>query len=135
MWNLGWAWAEEPPMLEQIVVTASRVKEKKKDVTANVTVIDEEEIKSSSAKDLGELLAEKGIGDVRQYPGILTSVGIRGFRTDTHGNDLQSHVLILIVAEGQGRAIWLRFSLKMLREWRLSGVQVQYNMAPRVWVE
>jgi len=96
MWNLGGALAEEPPMLEQVVVTASRVKEKKKDVTANVTVIDEEEIKNSSAKDLGELLAEKGIGDVRQYPGILTSVGIRGFRTDTHGNDLQSHVLILI---------------------------------------
>ena len=88
--------AAEPPVLEQVVVTASRVKEKKKEVTANVTVIEEEEISHSSAKDLGELLAEKGVGHVQKYPGTLTSVGIRAFRTETHGNDLESHVLVLI---------------------------------------
>ena len=88
--------AEETPVMEQVVVTASRVQEKKKDVTVNVTVIDETEIKNSSAKDLGELLAEKGIGHVQKYPGGLTSIGIRGFRTETHGNDLESYVLILI---------------------------------------
>ncbi len=88
--------AEETPQLEQVVVTASRVKEKKKEVTANVTVIGEREIRNSSARDLGELLAEKGIGHIHKYPGTLTSIGIRGFKTDTHGNDMQSHVLILI---------------------------------------
>lgn len=88
--------AEEPPVLEQVVVTASRVKEKKKEVTLNVSVINEEEIRNSSAKDLGDLLAEKGIGHIQKYPGTLTSVGIRAFRTETHGNDLESYVLVLV---------------------------------------
>jgi vitamin B12 transporter len=76
--------------------TAGRVKEKKKEITSNITIIDEEEIKNSSAKDLGELLTEKGIGHSQRYPGALNAIGIRGFRTETHGNDLEGHVLILV---------------------------------------
>ena len=83
-------------VMEEVVVTASRIEEKEKELTVNVTIIDEEEIKNSSAKDLGELLAEKGIGHIHKYPGSLTSVGIRGFRTETHGNDLQGYVLVLV---------------------------------------
>lgn len=82
--------------LEEVVVTASRVKEKKRELTSNVIVIDEEEIKNSSARDFGDLLAEKGIGHIHKYPGTSTSIGIRGFRTDCTGNDLMGHVLILL---------------------------------------
>ncbi len=73
-------------------MTAGRVKEKKREVTSNITIIDEEEIKASSARDLGDLLAEKGIGHIKKYPGALTSIGIRGFSTETHGN----RVMILL---------------------------------------
>ncbi|MDZ7761813.1 MAG: TonB-dependent receptor [Desulfovermiculus sp.] len=82
--------------LDEVVVTSSRLEEAKREVTSNITVVDEEEIKSSSARDLGELLAEKNIGAVRQQPGSLTSIGLRGFRTESHGNDLQGKVLILL---------------------------------------
>jgi vitamin B12 transporter len=82
--------------MEEVVVTAGRVEEKKKEITSNVTIIDEEEINNSSARDLGDLLAEKGIGHIQKYPGNLISIGIRGFRTETHGNDLKGHVLILL---------------------------------------
>lgn len=82
--------------LEEVVVTAGRVKEKKKEITSNITIIDEEEIKNSSATDLGDLFAEKGIGHIHKYPGTSTSVGIRGFRTDATGVDLAGKVLILI---------------------------------------
>lgn len=82
--------------LGEVVVTASRTKEKKKYVTANVTIINSKEIKQSSAKDLGELFAEKGIGHIHKYPGTQTSVGIRGFRTNTTGNDLNGYVLVLL---------------------------------------
>jgi len=82
--------------LDEMVVTAGRITEEKKFIYANVTVIDEQEIGQSSATDLGDLLAEKGIGSVKKYPGNLTTIGIRGFRTDSHGNDLKGHVLILI---------------------------------------
>ncbi|MDO9515190.1 MAG: TonB-dependent receptor, partial [Syntrophales bacterium] len=82
--------------MEEVVVTAGRIKEKKKEITTNITIIDEEEIKNSSATDLGDLLAEKGIGHIHKYPGASTSVGIRGFRTDATGIDLAGKVLILL---------------------------------------
>jgi len=81
--------------LEEIVVTAGRVKEKKEDVTINITVVTEEQIQQSSAQDLGDLLAKQGFM-IREYPNSLISVEIRGFKTETHGNDLASNVLILI---------------------------------------
>ncbi|MCD6298731.1 MAG: TonB-dependent receptor, partial [Deltaproteobacteria bacterium] len=82
--------------MDEVVVSAGRVEEKKKELTSNVLIIDEEEVKNSSARDVGDLLAEKGIGHIQKYPGALTSIGIRGFRTETHGNDLKGHVLILL---------------------------------------
>jgi len=84
------------PTMDEVVVTASRVPEAAKETTGYVTVITAREIQASPAANLGDLLAEKGIGHVHRYPGALTSIGIRGFRTDTHGNDLNSHVLILL---------------------------------------
>jgi vitamin B12 transporter len=79
-----------------LTITASRVPEKKSEVSANLTVIDREEIERSGAGSVADLIAEKGIGHIQKYPGALTSIGIRGFRTDTTGNDLQGHVLILL---------------------------------------
>lgn len=82
--------------LDEIVVTSGRIKESKRELTSKITIIDRDEIQNSSAKDMAELLSEKGIGHIQKYPGTSTSVGIRGFRTDVHGNDLESHVLILV---------------------------------------
>lgn len=86
----------ETMSMEEMVVTAGRLPEAKRELTSNITVVDEEEITSSPAQDLGELLAEKNIGAVRQQPGSLTTIGLRGFRTESHGNDLQGKVLILL---------------------------------------
>lgn len=80
----------------ETVVTSSRVEEPKKNVTSNITIISSEEIKQSSAQDLGELLAEKSIGHIQKYPGTSTTVGIRGFRSETHGIDLRGKVLVLL---------------------------------------
>ena len=82
--------------LDEVVVTASRIGESKKDVSSSITVITNAEIERSAANDVADLLAEKNIGHIQKYPGNLTSIGIRGFRTDTHGNDLQGGVLILL---------------------------------------
>ncbi len=94
--NNSWAEEEIKYYLGEIVVTSERVEEKIGEITSTVTVIDGEMIKRSSARDLGDLLAEKGIGHIQKYPGTLTTIGIRGFRTETHGNDLKGHVLILL---------------------------------------
>ncbi len=93
----GTAWAgENAHTLDEVVVTSGRVSESKKEVTSHVTVLDEKAIKSSSAGTLNELLAEQALGHIHGYPGALSSIGIRGFRTETHGNDLLGHVLILL---------------------------------------
>lgn len=86
---------EAQSTMETLVVTAGRVEEKKKEVSVNTIIIEEETIGLSSAQNLGDLLGEQGFY-IRKYPGTNTSVGIRGFRTDTLGNDLTSHVLILL---------------------------------------
>lgn len=118
--------------LDEIVVTASRVEEKAKEVTANVTVIDEEEIKASSAHTLGEILAEKAVGHIQNYPGALTAVGIRGFRTETHGNDLMGHVLILIngrrAATGNAAKLMIRNNVERIEIIR-GPASVQYGSA------
>jgi len=82
--------------MDEMVVTAGRLPESKREVTSNITVINAQDITNSPARDLGELLAKENIGAVRQQPGSLTTVGIRGFRTESHGNDLQGKVLILL---------------------------------------
>ncbi len=87
---------KEPQFMNEMVVTAGRVEEPRRHVTMNVDMIDAVDIERSPATDLGELLSEQGTGQIRQYPGAMTSFGIRGFRTATHGNDLASHVLLLV---------------------------------------
>jgi vitamin B12 transporter len=82
--------------MDEVVVTSSRFEELKKNITSNLTIISREEIELSSAKDLSELLAEQSLGHFQKYPGTLTAIGIRGFRSETHGNDLMGKVLILL---------------------------------------
>lgn len=96
-----------PLMMDEVVVTASRIEESKREVTANLSVISTENIAQSPSRDLGELLTEYGLGHIHKYPGALTSIGIRGFRTDSHGNDLQGKVLILLDGRraGSGNAV------------------------------
>lgn len=60
--------------IDEMVVTASRVKEKKIELTSNISIIDEKDIKSSSAADLGDLLIEKDIGHIQEYPKVLFSL-------------------------------------------------------------
>ena len=117
--------------MEEVVVTAGRVEEKKKEITSNITIIDEEEIKNSSARDLGELLTEKAIGHSHRYPGALNSVGIRGFRTETHGNDLEGRVLILVNGRRAGTGNTAKISTKNIERVEIirGPASVQYGSA------
>lgn len=83
-------------VLDAVVVTAGRIEEKVLDQTMSVLVIDAEEIASSPARDLGDLLAEKGVGYIQKNPGALTTVAIRGFRTNAQQSDLLGYSLVLL---------------------------------------
>ena len=134
----GFARAAEEPgdkeivsILEEVVVTAGRVEEKKRDITSNVIIIDEREIENSSAMDLGDLLAENGIGHIQKYPGALTSIGIRGFRTESHGNDLMGRVLILINGRRAGTGNAAKIMTKNIKRVEIirGPASVQYGSA------
>lgn len=82
---------EKELTLEGVVVTATKIPEKRKDIPNAVIIIDETDIQVSGAKTLGELLAnELGI-DLRtygNYGGAAQEIHIRGMR----GNAVQVFV-------------------------------------------
>ena len=87
---------EKTASLEEIVVTATKIEEPKKDVPASVQIITQEDIKNSTAKDAGDLISDAAIGHVHKYPGALTGrIELRGLTTDLF-SDLKSRVLVFI---------------------------------------
>jgi vitamin B12 transporter len=64
-------------------------------VTSNVSVIDSEFIRNSSAMDLADVLAGYGM-EINNDNGFLSGVGMRGFKTDPHGFELGGRVTVLI---------------------------------------
>jgi len=70
--------------LGEIKVSATKSNTKLKNLPYKVEVISSEAIKLSPAKDLGELLKMNSSVDIIQYPGLLSSVGMRGFQPTTN---------------------------------------------------
>jgi vitamin B12 transporter len=58
-----------PTMMDEVVVTESRIEERKRDVSANITTITREDIEQSASRDLGSLLAERGTRPRPEIPG------------------------------------------------------------------
>ncbi len=81
---------------EDMVVTSTRTQERPIDVPVTTQVITSEEIELSGVTDVGDLVGKYVTGHYHKYNSLLSPVGLRGFRTDSHGSDLASHVLILI---------------------------------------
>ena len=74
--------APEPVnVLDEVVVTATKTEEKRKDVSSNIIIIDAMDIEESPAKTLGELLANDPGIDWRtrgDYGGAAQEIHIRG---------------------------------------------------------
>ncbi|MDW7973497.1 MAG: TonB-dependent receptor, partial [Thermodesulfovibrio sp.] len=81
--------------LEEVVVTATRIEEPKKDVPYSVQIITQEDIKTSIAKDAGDLIIEAAVGHVSKQPGALTTFYLRGFGISGL-SPLDSRTLLLI---------------------------------------
>ncbi len=58
--------ADKPTMMDEVVVTESRIEESKREVTSNLSVISRETIEQSPSRDLGELLTENGLGHIQK---------------------------------------------------------------------
>lgn len=93
-------WAEEAQkdsrsgvLMEEVVVTGTRSEEKVERIPANITVIDQEDIKNSNARSIPDILrSEQGVV-VRDWSGNRkqVTVDLRGF-----GESSASNVLVLV---------------------------------------
>ena len=82
--------------MDEMVVTATRSEERAIDVPVTTQVIDREKIEMSGALDIGDLIGKYITGHFHKYNGLLSPVGLRGFRTESHGDDIKGYVLLLV---------------------------------------
>lgn len=85
-----------PKAMDEMVVTGTRTKERAVDVPVTTEVITQERIKLSGATHVGDLIGKYITGHYHKYNGLLSPVGLRGFRTEAHGDDVKGYVLILV---------------------------------------
>ncbi|MCL2789102.1 MAG: TonB-dependent receptor [Desulfobulbus sp.] len=93
--------------LDEMVVTASSAKEAKKEVTSNITVITEEDIKKSTASDLGQLLNQNGFQTYATSGNGSgsTALYIRGIGNSSLSNELEGSTLILLNGHRTGTSL------------------------------
>ena len=88
--------------LDEIVVTANRAEESRREITSNVTVIGEDEITASTATTLADLMVEHGL---QVYTtGDTSNVYIRGFGSGTVAAEAENNVLTLFNGRRIGNA-------------------------------
>ncbi|MBO7411949.1 MAG: TonB-dependent receptor, partial [Ottowia sp.] len=101
----------EAPSLPPTVVTATRVEQPLTDVLADVTLIDEEQIRNSGAVYIGDLLVRQpGLSMTRNGgPGQTTSMYIRG--ADTEFTAVYINGVRVDYQAGTGAAPWVTIPL------------------------
>jgi vitamin B12 transporter len=87
--------ASQASILDTVVVTSSRTAEELREITTNITILDEETIKNSSASDIGDLLIQQGF-QVSGYPAGGKALVIRGMGQNQSGTELTQRVLVLL---------------------------------------
>ena len=87
---------QDKQKMDDLVVTGTRTEERVIDVPVTTQVITAEDIEMSGATDIGDLIGKYVTGHYHKYNGLLSPIGMRGFRTESHGDDLKGYVLILV---------------------------------------
>ena len=81
-------------MTESLVVTGRRVEAKLSETPQKIEIISAKDIERSVALDVTDVLKKASGVDVVQYNGVLSGIGIRGFRPETGGINKRSLLLI-----------------------------------------
>jgi vitamin B12 transporter len=83
--------------LNTIVVTATRTKERLKDVPVHVDVITSKDIEASGLNTLGDVVGQKMTGHYQRYSGLSQPAGLTGnLATDSMGDHTSDRVIVLI---------------------------------------
>jgi len=79
---------------ETVVVTASRSETRLTEIPQKIEIVDATDIERSVAADLTDVLKKNSGVDVVQYSGVLSGIGIRGFRPQFSGINKRSLLLV-----------------------------------------
>jgi outer membrane receptor protein involved in Fe transport len=80
--------------LREVVVTATRSETERANVPQQIDVITSKDIQQTQALEFTDILKKNTSVDVVQYPGLLSGVGIRGFRPQS--GTLNPRTLLLV---------------------------------------
>lgn len=89
-------------VLEQLVVSARRYPVLRTEIPQKIEIITRADIERSGERELVDVLKKQAAVDVIQYPGLLSGIGIRGFRPEFSG--INKHTLLLIDGRPAGAA-------------------------------
>ncbi|MDP4278087.1 MAG: TonB-dependent receptor [Bacteroidota bacterium] len=85
--------------IDEVVINATRMGSKLKDIPQKIEVITSDEIESLPNENLAEVLKRLTNLDIIQYPGISTTVAMRGF---SPGQQDRSYTLVLVNGKPAG---------------------------------
>ncbi|CAN5730707.1 TonB-dependent receptor [soil metagenome] len=80
--------------IEGVNVTVTRTAARAEDVPRRIDVITATDLNRTPADELADVLKKQAAVDVIQYPGLLSGVGIRGFRPQFSGINQRTLVLV-----------------------------------------
>lgn len=81
-------------VVEHTVVTGRRIETRLSETPQKIEIVDARDIERSVAADLTDVLKKNAGVDVVQYSGVLSGIGIRGFRPEFSGTNKRSLLLI-----------------------------------------
>ncbi|MFW5761922.1 MAG: TonB-dependent receptor [Cyclobacteriaceae bacterium] len=85
---------EDLKQLNDLVITATRSARDIENVPQKVQVISRKDIENTIATDITDVMKKSAAVDVIQYPGLLSGIGIRGFRPEFSGINQRTLLLI-----------------------------------------
>lgn len=103
--------------LEPLVVTATRAPTLRTRIPQKVDVVTREDLRRAGEQDLAAVLKRQTSVDVIEYPGLLSGVGIRGFRPQISG--INQRTLLLIDGRPAGTT-----NLALIDPWTVERVEV-----------
>jgi len=86
--------AASATLMEAVVVTGRRAPSRQSETPQKLEVITAEDLERTVAQDLTDALKKNSSVDVIQYPGVLSGIGMRGFRPEFSGINKRSLLLV-----------------------------------------
>ncbi|MDR0578842.1 MAG: TonB-dependent receptor [Candidatus Accumulibacter sp.] len=93
-------WAQDANTLNEVVVTANRTQETRREISSNITVLGEEDIKASTGTTVADLLVQQGFQIITT--GNSSNLTIRGYGTTTMVHEDENQTLILLNGRRMG---------------------------------